>query len=76
MDLLLSEEQTAIVDAIKAHHGFGCTIFQGNVRAATTAVAAGADARALGTTANDQVTQQVFRHGNPFEGEPREIGPC
>lgn len=43
---------TEIVEAIKERHGFGCTIFHGNVRISTTAVAAGSEARAIGTTAN------------------------
>ncbi len=32
---------TELVDAVKDRFGFGCTIFQGNVRVGTTAVAAG-----------------------------------
>lgn len=59
-------DSTTLVDAIKAQHGFGCTIFQGNVRIATTAFAAGKHARALGTTANDTVTRQVYRLGERF----------
>lgn len=67
-------DATTLVDAIKAEHGFGCTIFQGNVRVATTAFAAGKNERALGTRANEKVTQQVYRLGQRFEGITRTIG--
>lgn len=65
---------TEIVEAIKERHGFGCTIFHGNVRISTTAVAAGSEARAIGTTANLKVTQQVLRHGNAYEGIAHTLG--
>ncbi len=63
-----------IVDAIKSELGFGCTIFHGNVRVATTAVAAGGVDRAIGTAANDEITQRVFRSGQSFRGTTRTIG--
>ncbi len=65
---------TDVVDAVLARHGFGCTIFLGNVRVATTAVAAGGTDRALGTSANERVTRTVFRLGQRFEGVTRTIG--
>ena len=37
-------------------------------------MAAGTSVRALGTTANEQVTQRVFRHGNTYEGIANTIG--
>jgi PAS domain S-box-containing protein len=67
-------DSTALVDAVKEQHGFGCTIFQANVRIATTAFAAGKNERALGTTANDMVTRLVYRLGQRFEGVTRTIG--
>jgi PAS domain-containing protein len=71
---IVLNDVTALVDAIKAQHGFGCTIFQGNVRVATTAYAKGKNERALGTRANEKVTQQVYRLGQRFEGITRTIG--
>ena len=65
---------TALVDAIKARHGFGCTIFQANARVSTTAFAAGKNERALGTYANEEVTQLVYRLGHRYEGIARTIG--
>ncbi|MFT7693026.1 MAG: PAS domain S-box-containing protein, partial [Candidatus Latescibacterota bacterium] len=71
---IVLNDVTALVDAIKGQHGFGCTIFQGNVRVATTAFAKGKNERALGTRANEKVTQQVYRLGQRFEGITRTIG--
>ena len=65
---------SAIVDKIKKTHGFGCTIFHENVRVSTTAVAGGAVNRALGTRANEKVTQQVYRRGEKFRGLTHTIG--
>jgi methyl-accepting chemotaxis protein len=59
----------AIVDAVYAATLFGCTIFHRNVRIATRAVAKGESARALGTTANDEVTALVYRDGGTFRGQ-------
>lgn len=64
----------AIVDEVKATTGFGCTLFAGNLRVATTAVAAGGTERAYGTTANEDITRQVLRLGQPFRGIARTIG--
>ena len=71
---VILNDSTALVDAVKEQHGFGCTIFQANVRIATTAFAAGKNERALGTTANDMVTRLVYRLGQRFEGVTRTIG--
>jgi len=65
---------TTIVDAVKEQTGFGCTLFAGNLRVATTAVAAGATGRAYGTTANEDITRQVLRLGQPFRGITYTIG--
>ena len=64
---------TALVDAVKRELGFGCTIFEGNVRVATTATAAGESERAIGTSANEQITQQVLRRGERFKGITRTL---
>jgi PAS domain S-box-containing protein len=67
-------DHTELVDAVKDKYGFGCTIFQGNIRISTTAVAAGGTERALGTSTNETITQQVFRSGMHFRGITRTIG--
>jgi len=67
-------DDTEIVDAVGSRYGFGCTIFNGNVRIATTAVAAGGVGRAIGTSANDKVTREVYRNGDRFQGVTRTIG--
>lgn len=65
---LLNGNET-IADAVYAATLFGCTIFHRNVRIATRAVAKGETARALGTTANDEVTAVVYRDGGTFRGQ-------
>jgi signal transduction histidine kinase len=65
---------TGLVDHVLESTGFGCTLFAGNRRVATTAVAAGGEGRAYGTTANDDITRQVLRLGQPFRGITRTIG--
>lgn len=61
-------------DAVKTSTGFGCTIFRRNVRVATTAVEAGGTGRALGTMANEEITESVYGRGVPFRGVTRTIG--
>jgi signal transduction histidine kinase len=65
---------TGLVDEVERRTGYGCTLFDRNVRIATTAVAAGSAVRAIGTTANDDVTRQVFRLGSSFQGIAYTIG--
>jgi signal transduction histidine kinase len=65
---------TEIVDTVKTRTGFGCTIFQGSTRIATNATAAGEAVRAIGTTANQTVTNLVYRGGGVFRGVTRTIG--
>jgi cob(I)alamin adenosyltransferase len=59
---------TALVDAVKAETGFGCTIFLGNRRVSTNATADGDSARALDTTANEMITRRVLEEGKTFQG--------
>lgn len=66
--------QLTLVDEVKRTTGFGCTLFAANRRVATTAVAAGSSRRAYGTCANDDITRQVLRLGQPFRGIARTIG--
>lgn len=70
----LLNSSTAIVDAVQAATGFGCTIFLDNVRIQTTAVAKNGTGRALGTRANAEVTEKVFRQGGNFRGVTETIG--
>jgi two-component sensor histidine kinase len=72
-DELLNNNQE-IVDKVKRNSGFGCTIFQTNVRIATTAVAKGASKIALGTKANAMVTEKVYKNGGIFLGITETIG--
>jgi signal transduction histidine kinase len=65
---------TEIVDLVKEETGFGCTIFQGNMRIATNAVAAGGVGRATGTRTNEEITEKVFRRGETFLGVTRTLG--
>ena len=65
---------TAIVDAVYDATLFGCTIFLGNVRIATRAVAKGQKERALGTRTNDEVTKLVFEDGGTFRGTTVTLG--
>ncbi|MEM9325232.1 MAG: methyl-accepting chemotaxis protein [Bacteroidota bacterium] len=64
----------AFVDEMLEKTGYGCTIFQGNFRVSTTAVAANAQGRAIGTTANAEITQKVFEQGETFVGVTKTIG--
>lgn len=65
---------TDLVDRVKNETGFGCTIFLGNRRIATTATADGTTERAYDTSANEQVTQRVLFDGEVFLGITRTIG--
>ncbi len=65
---------TDVVDAVYDAFGYGCTVFRGNLRIATTVVAMGGTNRALGTRANATVTQLVYRRGRRFSGITRTIG--
>ncbi len=64
----------SIVDAVYDATLFGCTIFHRNVRIATRAVARGGSDRALGTTADDDVTRAVFEEGGTFRGTTVTLG--
>lgn len=72
-DEILNNNQE-IVDRVKRNTGFGCTIFQTNVRIATTAVAKGKSKIALGTKANAMVTEKVYKNGGVFLGITETIG--
>lgn len=63
-----------IVDAVKEKTRFGCTVFLGNERIATVASERGKTERALGTTANDEVTRIVFEEGRTFRGKTKTLG--
>jgi hypothetical protein len=72
-DLALADAE-GLVDAVRDTLGHGCTIFDRNVRIATTARAAGSDARATGTTANAMISHRVHRLGQRFAGITHTIG--
>lgn len=63
-----------IVDRVKEEIGYGCTIFCGNQRIATNAIAAGGSGRALGTRTNEEVTEKVLHQGQIFLGVTHTIG--
>lgn len=69
-------DATALVEKVKAHLGFGCSIFFGDVRIATTAhVSGGAPGeRAVGLRAQAKTTQQVFRCGKRYAGLTHILG--
>ncbi|MEM7155502.1 MAG: cache domain-containing protein [Myxococcota bacterium] len=67
-------DDTRIVDEVAERTRFGCTIFLGNVRIATTAVAKGEKGRAIGTSANAEITERVFERGETFRGQTTTIG--
>jgi PAS domain S-box-containing protein len=67
------DNAAALVKRVKAELGFGCTIFLGNVRIATTAE----DPRGeliVGTPATEKITQQVYRRGERFKGIAYLVG--
>ncbi len=64
----------ALVERIRHETFCGCTVFLGNVRVATTATQAGHDEPALGTAANDEVSELVFGRGEVFRGVTQTIG--
>jgi PAS domain S-box-containing protein len=68
------DNPAALVQRVKAELGFGCTIFQGNVRIATTALAKDSDEVILDTCASEKITQQVYRRGERFKGIAHIIG--
>lgn len=70
---LLNENQP-LVDAVYEQTLFGTTIFLGNVRIATRAVALHATAPAIGTTANAEITRVVFEGGETFRGQTETLG--
>jgi len=64
----------ALVDHVQATTGYGCSVFDGAVRIATSAVAAGQTERALGTRANEDIARSVYRLGTSFRGIAHTIG--
>ena len=70
---LLNGEKT-ITDAVYEQTLFNTTIFHGNVRIATRAIALGETERALGTRANDDITRLVFEQGEIFRGRTETLG--
>ena len=64
----------SLVDRVQRETGYGCTIFAGNVRVATTATAALRTMRALGTRANEQITRETLGGGREFRGTTRTLG--
>lgn len=71
-DTILNENQ-ALVDAVYDSTLFGCTIFLGNLRIATRATAKGSATPAIGTSANEEVTELVFRRGGRFRGTTKTL---
>lgn len=71
---MLLNGDASIVDATYEQTLFSSTIFHGNVRIATRAVAQGESERAIGTRANDEVTRQVFEKGEVFRGRTTTLG--
>lgn len=64
---------TALLARVKNELGFGCSIFRGNVRITTTVVVPAGTESALGLTASEQITQQVYRRGERFAGVTRVL---
>ncbi len=65
---------TEIVKHVKDITGFGSTIFSRNIRISTTATAKGSNKSALGTTANDEISQLVYSEGKRFSGITNTLG--
>jgi len=72
-DVLLNND-TTIVDLVMKKTGFGCTIFLDSTRISTTAIEHGNTSRAIGTHANAQIIESVFKNGNTFRGITSTIG--
>lgn len=64
----LIDGTSTLVDHLQRKTGFGCTFFSGNVRVSTTATLEGSSRRAIGTTANKEITRLVFEQGKEFVG--------
>lgn len=63
-----------LVETIAKECHCGCTIFLGNVRIATTAREKGEAGPAVGTRANEEITERVFGRGEDFRGVTTTIG--
>ncbi len=63
-----------IVFNVQRITGFGCTIFQDNVRISTTAAKKGTKKAAVGTHANEEITELVLNKGETFRGITTTIG--
>jgi PAS domain S-box-containing protein len=68
------KNSTVIVDKVKNLTGFGCTIFEGDIRISTTASAVGSDELAIGTRSNKTIAKQVYGLGETFKGVTETIG--
>lgn len=64
----------SIVDGIQSTTNYGCTIFQRDIRVATTATRAGSQVRAIGSKAGEDVSATVLKHGREFRGLTHTIG--
>jgi hypothetical protein len=71
---LLLNGDKSVVDAVRDATNYGCTIFQRDVRVATTATRAGSQVRAIGSKAGEDVSATVLKHGREFRGLAHTIG--
>jgi signal transduction histidine kinase len=62
-----------LVDAVKADSRCGVTIYQGDVRIATTMVKPGTNERATGTHATPEVKHAVLDEGRTYRGSIQEL---
>ncbi len=65
---------SALLDEVYAATFFGSTIFLGNVRIATRAIAKGETEAAIGTCASDEVSRLVLEEGGTFRGMTNTLG--
>ncbi|MDG1914039.1 MAG: PAS domain-containing protein [Crocinitomix sp.] len=68
------QNSTFIVNKVKDLTGFGCTIFEGDIRISTTASAIGSDEIAIGTSSSKTIAKQVYGLGETFKGVTETIG--
>ncbi len=70
----LLQSNFAFVDEVGTRTDHGCTIFQGDVRVATTVIRSGGHERAIGTRAGEDIVERVLHRGRSFRGVARTLG--
>ena len=70
----LLNRSTELVDSVQKVTGFGCTIFNKDIRIATTVFTHDSTSRVIGTKTNEEVVNRVLMGGKTFEGVTTTLG--